>query len=67
LEDFAPSGKDILNVAFQYFEKVVLRVPKNFDFEELDQFGRKYVVDDEKFEDQIIFKVVYFFEPVMLS
>ncbi len=63
LADFSPSGKDILDLAFKYFSKVVMQIPKNFDLSELDQFDKEYVVEDEKFEDIIMFKTVYFFKP----
>ncbi len=61
LEDFSPSGKDILDLAFKHFSKVVLQIPKNFDLSELDQFGKEYTVENEMYEDNIMFKTVYFF------
>lgn len=63
LEDFNPSGKSILDIAFKYFSKVVIQIPKNFDLSELDQFGKEYVVEDEMYENNIMFKTVYFFTP----
>lgn len=66
LEHFLPHGKTILETAFKYFDKVVLRIPKNFVLSGLDQFGKPYTVDEEHFEEKIIFNVVYFFEPVAL-
>ena len=35
LDDFSPSGNDILDVAFACFEKVVLQIPVNFDVDSL--------------------------------
>ena len=61
LNDFNPSGKDILELAFKHFSKVVFQVPRNFNLSQLAQFGKEFVVDDEKFEGNIIFKTVYFF------
>ena len=66
LSHFAPNGKEVLDVAFKNFEKVVLRIPKNFDEQELVQFGKEYVVDTEAFDDRVIFRVVYFFKPIEL-
>lgn len=63
LEHFSPNGMAILDVAFRNFEKVVLRVPKNFDLAELAQFNKEFVVDEEGFEGEVIFKTIYFFEP----
>ncbi len=64
LSDFDPNGKDILELAFAHFPKVVLQAPKNFDISELDQFNKEYVVEDEIFNDMIIFKTIYFFIPI---
>jgi trimethylguanosine synthase len=63
LEDFNPSGKAILDLAFNHFPKVVLQIPKNFDLSELDQFGKEYTVEDELYEENVMFKTVYFFTP----
>lgn len=60
LQDFDPEGKSILNLAFANFQKVVLQIPKNFVLTELEQFGKQYEVEDEMFEDKVIFKTVYF-------
>ena len=63
LGHFSPHGKDLLRVGFNNFDKVVLRVPRNFNLKELDDLNKFYVVDDEIFENHIIFKTVYFFKP----
>lgn len=63
LDHFSPNGRELLEVAFRHFLKVVLRVPRNFDMKELDPFGKAYVVDNEMDGEKIIFKTVYFFTP----
>lgn len=63
LENFSPHGKAILDVAFENYPKVVLRAPKNFDIDSLNSFGKKFVVDNEMFGDNIVFHTIYFFEP----
>lgn len=63
LEDFASSGRAVLELAFQYFPKVVLQIPKNFKTSDLDQFGKEYVIENEMYEDNIMFKTAYFFKP----
>lgn len=63
LENFSPHGATILNVAFENYPKVVLRAPKNFNVESLNFFGKKFVVDNEMFGDNIAFRTIYFFEP----
>ena len=64
LHDFDPDGTKILDLAFIHFEKVIFRVPKNFDLLELQQFTKTYVVDDELFEGKVPFRTVYFFDPI---
>jgi trimethylguanosine synthase len=66
LADFDPSGKAVLELAFRHFAKVVLRIPKNFEMSELDQFAKKYVIEDEMHEGALIFKTVYFFETAVV-
>ena len=59
-EHFSPNGKEVLDVAFAHYDKVVMRLPKNFDVSELEQFGKKYMVDEEMFQDNVIFRIAYF-------
>jgi trimethylguanosine synthase len=60
LEDFSPDGNSILTLAFRHFEKVILKVPRNFDVDELKIFDKEYDVIDNYFEDKIIFRTIYF-------
>lgn len=60
LEDFSPSGKKILDLAFAHFSKVVFQIPKNFDLSELEQYEHEFTVDDEVFEGGVLFRTIYF-------
>src|SRR6185503_13272269 len=58
LNDLAPNGQQLLDIAFQYFSQVVLRVPEKFDFRELGSLN--YLVQPNILEGRIISKTVYF-------
>ena len=60
LENFSPNGHQILDLAFKYFPEVVLRIPRNFDLDELNKFDREFEVVDDYLEDKLVTKTVYF-------
>ena len=60
LSNFSPDGKKILDLAFKNFREVVLRVPLNFDFSEVDVFNKKFIVRDDFSEGKLISKTIYF-------
>lgn len=60
LSDFEPGGAKLLNTAFSVSDSVVMRLPKNFDFGELDSMGRKYGVQENKFDGRLLHYSVYF-------
>ncbi len=58
LNDLAPNGQQLLDIAFQYFPQVVLRVPEKFDFKELGSIN--YLVQPNILEGRVISKTIYF-------
>jgi trimethylguanosine synthase len=60
LSDFSPNGTDILELAFKYFPKVVMRVPKNFDLNELSFFNKNYTIEEDTLSDKLISRTIYF-------
>lgn len=60
LKDFSPPGQELLDFAFRNFSSVILRVPFNFDLNELQQFNRTYKLQDHWLEGRLISRTVYF-------
>jgi trimethylguanosine synthase len=60
LSNFSPDGKKILDLAFKHFKEIIIRVPLNFDFSELKQFNRMYIVKEDISDGRVISKTVYF-------
>lgn len=60
LENFSPNGTNVLELAFKYFSKVILRIPVNFDLTELEKFGHKYKIKDDLLGKKLISRTVYF-------
>ncbi len=51
LDCFLPNGRELLTLGFAVSEQVIMQVPKNFVFEELDEFGREVVVHEDRLEN----------------
>jgi trimethylguanosine synthase len=60
LNDFSQDGRQLLELSFRHFRLVVLRVPEQFVFDELNQFGRPYEVQDNLLHGRVISKTIYF-------
>ncbi len=60
LADFSPDGRTLLDIAFQYFSKVILRVPANFRMAELDLIDKTFGTQDNFIHGQLISKTIYF-------
>lgn len=60
LADFSPSGAQLLGACLAKFIETVLRVPKNFDFEQLVAFDREYGLQENVFDKKIMHYTVYF-------
>jgi trimethylguanosine synthase len=58
LSDFSPDGRQLLEIAFQHFPRVILRVPAQFDFTELSNYN--YHIQPNLLEGRIISKTIYF-------
>ncbi len=58
--DFDPDGITLLNLAFTVSDSVVMRLPKNFDLDELDTIGREYKIQENKFDGGLLHYCVYF-------
>ncbi|GJM16038.1 MAG: hypothetical protein DHS20C13_13650 [Thermodesulfobacteriota bacterium] len=60
LTDFEPDGTILLKLAFSITDSVVIRLPKNFDFSELQSFGRNYELEDNTLDKKLLHYCVYF-------
>ncbi len=60
LSDFEPDGTTLLHLAFKVSGSIVMRLPKNFDFDELETIGREYEVQENIFEGRLLHYCVYF-------
>lgn len=60
LSNFAPDGLALLNLALSLTPQVVLRVPKNFQMRELEQFGREYTLQENMLDGKLLHYCVYF-------
>jgi trimethylguanosine synthase len=58
LNDLAPNGQQLLDIAFQHFAQVILRVPEKFDLREFGSLN--YLVQPNILEGRVISKTVYF-------
>lgn len=58
LEDFAPSGKKLIEFSLSYFRSVLLRAPRHFQTSTLDQFAVPYKIHEDKLRDEIISKSI---------
>ncbi|MEQ9618154.1 MAG: RsmD family RNA methyltransferase [Deltaproteobacteria bacterium] len=60
LSDFEPDGKGLLAMAFSLTDSVVFRLPKNFNFDELESLGREYKLEKNFFDGRLLHYCVYF-------
>ncbi|MEM7146999.1 MAG: methyltransferase domain-containing protein [Verrucomicrobiota bacterium] len=60
LSNFEPDGERLLDVALSRFRNVVMRVPKNFCFPELDRLGRAFKVQENLYRGELLHYCVYF-------
>ena len=58
--DFEPEGRLLIDISFSVADSVVMRVPKNFNFEELDSIGLEYELQENIFSGQLLHYCVYF-------
>lgn len=60
LSNFEPDGTILLNLSFSITDSVVMRLPKNFDFQELDYFERKYEIESNILDGKLLHHCAYF-------
>jgi len=60
LSDFEPDGSELLNMAFELSDSVVMRLPKNFDFEELKDINRSFEISRNTLNGKLLHYCVYF-------
>ncbi len=60
LSNFEPDGESLLDLSFSITNSVVMRLPKNFDLDELNQFNRKYELQENFLDGQLLHYCVYF-------
>lgn len=54
LKHMQPDGNTLLQIALQYFNTILLRVPTIFDLTELGRFNINYVKHDDMLNDEVI-------------
>ncbi|MHC4536045.1 MAG: RsmD family RNA methyltransferase [Planctomycetota bacterium] len=59
LENFIPSGRKLLDIAFTKGAEVGMRVPKNFDFDDLASVTRRWRVQENYVNNELIHYCVY--------
>ncbi|MEM8953386.1 MAG: methyltransferase domain-containing protein [Verrucomicrobiota bacterium] len=62
LSDFQPDGAELLEAAFASFREVVMRLPKNFCFPEIERLGRSFRIQENRNRDELLHYCVYFFQ-----
>ncbi len=60
LSDFDPDGRELLLLSFSLTHSVVIRLPKNFAMEELDDLDRKYEMERNTLNGRLLHYCVYF-------
>jgi len=60
LSNFEPDGTELLNLAFSVSDSVVIRLPKNFDFKELEKFGKYYELESNTLDRKLLHYCAYF-------
>jgi len=60
LTNFELDCTKLLEESFKNYSKVILRVPRQFDFRELEKFAKKYTVQENKIRSKVYSKTVYF-------
>lgn len=60
LDHFSPNGHKILDFAFKCFPQVVIRIPRNFDLNELKKYDREFEIVDDYMGEKLVTKTVYF-------
>jgi len=60
LSNFEPDGKSLLNLSFSITNSVVMRLPKNFDLDELKRINRDYKLQENYLKGQLLHYCVYF-------
>ena len=60
LEHFAPDGGDLLRLSFQAAREVVIRLPKNFAFDQLRSFGKTYELQENMHTGKLMHYTAYF-------
>lgn len=60
LDAFSPNGRELLEPALQTAKYVAIKLPDNFNFEELEAFGRKYSVGEDRLNGRLLHYTAYF-------
>jgi trimethylguanosine synthase len=60
LSNFEPGGKSLLDLSFSITNSVVMRLPKNFDLDQLNRFNRKYELRENFLDGLFLHYCVYF-------
>ncbi|MCH6575863.1 MAG: hypothetical protein IH795_11805 [Bacteroidetes bacterium] len=60
LSNFDPDGRYLLDLSFSITNSVVMRLPKNFDLDELKRINRDYKLQENSLKGQFLHYCVYF-------
>ncbi len=60
LRNFHIDAKKLLDESFKYFSEVIFLVPRQFDLSELNQFDRRFKVENNYIRSKLYSKTVYF-------
>ncbi len=60
LSNFDPDGKSLLDLSFSITNSVAMRLPKNFDLDQLNRLNRKYELEENFLDGQLLHYCVYF-------
>ena len=60
LSNFEPDGKSLLDLSFSMTNSVGMRLPKNFDLNELNRFKKKYELQENFLDGTFLHYCVYF-------
>ena len=60
LSNFDPDGKSLLDLSFSMTNSVVMRLPKNFDLDELKRINGDYKLQENYLKGQFLHYCVYF-------
>ncbi len=59
LNDFNPNCDEILNLLNNKFKTIVLKIPLNFDLNEINKYQKDFELYNELFDEKVIMRTIY--------